>query len=112
MSRLSDLTTARIAIPQSIRAGDVIEIKTLITHPMESGFRLDSMGKPIARNILTAFECLFDNERVFHAELKPGIAANPYLSFHARVDHSGTFRFIWTEQTGATFEESRDVQVA
>jgi len=109
--RRCDVTSARIAIPATANAGEVIEIKTLVTHPMESGFRRDDMGEVIPRNILTQFQCSLDNQTVFKMDFKPGIAANPYVSFFVRVEASGTFEFVWSGQNGFMHRETRQIRV-
>ena len=98
-------------MPRNVRAGDVIEIKTLITHPMETGFRRDALGQVIPRNILTRFECRYGDRVVFETAFEPGIAANPYLSFSLRADESATLTFRWTDQRGAVTEETRELEV-
>ncbi len=106
------MTSARIAIPAEAQLDEIVEIKTLITHPMETGFRPDALGRPIPRNILTRFECRFEGELVFAAEFNTGVAANPYLSFFARVPRSGTFEFLWVGEQQFEHRERRAVSVA
>ena len=102
---------ARISAPPTARPGEVISIKTLISHPMESGFRRDASGKQIPRNILTEFVCRYNGQQAFRAELHPAIAANPFLSFHLRADVSGTLEFRWTDQHGEVTSETREIVV-
>ena len=49
----------RIKLPESAKVGDIIEVKTLITHVMETGHRKDKVGKPIPRDILNTFIAKF-----------------------------------------------------
>jgi len=110
------MASARIALPAAARSGEVIEIKTLITHPMETGYRRDSLGRAIPRNILTHFECRFDGAMVFKADLRTGVAANPYLAFSARVENAtlpgkGSFEFIWLGQHDFVHRESRSIDI-
>lgn len=108
------MTTARrtrIAAPARATVGEVITIRTLISHPMESGFRRDPTGQVIARDILVRFECRFDAEFVFAADLAPGTAANPYVSFHYRAERSGTLQFIWRDQAGIETREQHALVV-
>jgi sulfur-oxidizing protein SoxZ len=91
----------RIAVPERARAGEVIEIKTLIAHPMESGFRRDALGQQIPRNILRSFVCRYDGREVFRAEFFPAIAANPFLAFHVRATKSADLEFEWQDQDGS-----------
>ncbi len=101
------MAKARINIPRNIRRGDLVEIKTLITHPMETGFRVDSLGVKIPRNILTQFSVALNDTLVFQADLQPGIAANPFISFFLRAEQSGQLTFTWTGQHGFTHVETR-----
>ena len=70
-----------INVPAQAKRGEIIEIKTLIPHPMETGFRLDNIGEPIPRDIITLFVCTYNGEEIFRAELFPAIAANPFIAF-------------------------------
>jgi sulfur-oxidizing protein SoxZ len=101
----------RIAAPSVARKGDVIEIKTLALHPMEHGFRLDSDGNQIPRKIINTFTCKYDGAIIFAADLHPGMAANPYLVFHAIATQSGTLEFTWREDGGDVFVTKRGIAV-
>ena len=101
----------RIAVPERAVRGEVITIKTLVSHPMETGFRRDALGSSIPRNILTEFECLLDGERVFRADLHPAIAANPFMAFRLRAERSGTLSFRWRDQHGEETEVTRELVV-
>ena len=72
-----------IRVPATATRGEVIEIRTLIQHPMETGYRPDAAGRLLVRDIITRFTCHFDNRLVFEAMLHSAIAANPYLTFTA-----------------------------
>ncbi len=106
------MAKVRIAVPETAKVGEVIEIKTLIAHPMETGFRRDSVGKAIPRNILTDFVCLYNGMEVFRAEFRPAVAANPLLSFFTTAVESGAMEFLWTDQEGVTFRETARITVA
>src|SRR5262245_42238952 len=98
----------RIKVPKTAAKGEVIEIKTLIAHVMESGQRADEKGNPIPRRIINKFSCEFEGKPVFSCDLEPAVATNPYLQFTAKVEASGTFRFAWIDDDGTaiTAEES------
>ena len=102
----------RIRLPKEAKKGDVIQIKTLVSHVMETGLRKDENGNLIPRKIINAFACTFNGKPVFSCELEPAIAANPYLQFSARVEESGTFRFSWTDDEGTTFTADEAITVA
>ena len=103
---------ARIKIPASARKGEVIEIRTLFSHIMETGFRKDASGKPIPREIINRFTCTFDGKPVFSADLEPAISPNPYFKFSVRMQESGTFRFSWFDDNGTVTTEDRKIVVA
>ena len=101
----------KLSIPKDVSSDEVIELKALIKHDMESGYRLDIQGAKIPRNILTQFSCRLDDTLIFSADLYPGVSANPLLKFHYRASKSGTLTFEWTEQTGKKFVKSAELTV-
>jgi sulfur-oxidizing protein SoxZ len=100
-----------INVPAKAKRGEVIAIKSLISHIMENGFRHDNTGKPIPRDIITSFVCTYNGETVFEATLFPAIAANPFLAFHTVATESGTFTFQWTGDNGFAQEASAKITV-
>ncbi len=105
------MTKIRLAVPETAKAGEVIEIKTLIAHPMETGFRRDAVGKAIPRDIITDFACLYNGEEVFRAAFQPAVAANPYLTFFTTAMDSGELVFVWTDQHGNTYTDTASITV-
>jgi sulfur-oxidizing protein SoxZ len=105
------MAKARIKLPESAKIGDVIEIKTLISHVMETGQRKDADGKPIPRSIINSFQATFAGEQVFAAELHPGISANPYLSFFMKVLGPGELEFTWIDDAGVRVVEKMKLNV-
>jgi len=105
------VTSIRLSVPQTARKDEIIELKALIQHPMESGYRRGSRGEQIPRNIITRFECLYDGELVFSADFHPAIAADPFLKFYTRAVRSGTLEFRWTDQHGETWSDTASLSV-
>jgi sulfur-oxidizing protein SoxZ len=101
----------RVRIPKIAKKGEVIQIRTLVNHVMESGQRRDQAGNLIPRMIINRFTCTFNGQPVFACDIEPAIAANPYLEFFAKVQASGTFRFTWTADDGAVVSASEKVTV-
>lgn len=101
----------RIKIPEQAKVGDVIEIKTLISHVMETGQRKDRDGKTIPRDIIKAFAASYAGREVFRAALQPGISANPYIAFFMRVPGPGEFEFTWVDDAGKTITEKMALNV-
>jgi sulfur-oxidizing protein SoxZ len=100
-----------INVPATAKRGDIIEIKTLIAHPMESGFRIGTDSTAIPRDIITLFTCSYNGEEIFRAELSPAIAANPFLAFFAIARDSGTLTFQWSGDNGFTATETAAITV-
>jgi sulfur-oxidizing protein SoxZ len=100
-----------INVPSRAKRGEIIEIKTLIAHPMETGYRLDSTGGAIARDIINLFVCTYNGAEIFRAELFPAIAANPFLAFFTTATESGEIVFSWTDDHGGTQTETRQITV-
>ena len=105
-------TDPRIKLPDTIKAGDVIEVKTLVRHVMETGNRHDKNGNPIPRDIINTFVAKFDVKEVFRAEFGPGISANPYLAFQMRVPGPGTIEITWIDDHGAAVTATAPLNLA
>lgn len=102
----------RLAVPGTAKKGETVEIKALIQHAMESGFRRGSRGEAIPRDIITQFECTYNGEQVFAADFHPAIAANPILTFYLVADVSGEIEFTWIDQNGQSWSDSKTLTVA
>jgi len=94
------MATALINVPKKAKSGDVIEIKTLMSHIMETGYRRTTSGSIVPRDIITSFTCRFNGEEIFRADLFPATAANPFISFFTVASKSGKFDFEWIGDNG------------
>lgn len=106
---MADNVSPRVRVPSSVAAGEEITIKTLISHPMESGQRKDGDGNPIPRSIINRFTCTFNGETVIDMKMEPAISTNPYIEFSAIVPESGDFTFTWYDDDGSVYEETKSV---
>jgi len=102
---------AIVNLPASPRRGEIIEIKALVAHDMETGFRRTQIGALIPRDIITQFICTYNGAEIFRAEFHPAIAANPYLAFSTRATESGTIVCKWTGDNGYMHTESAAITV-
>ena len=105
------MARALINVPPKARHGEIVEIKVLISHPMESGYRVGPNGTRIPRDIIREFTCSYNGEEIFRAELSPAIAANPFLSFCTTATESGTLTFRWTGDNGFAATETAAITV-
>lgn len=101
-----------VTIPASARRGEVVEVKALVQHAMETGFRRTQLGEVIPRDIIRSFVCIYNGEEVFRAELHPAISANPLITFSLIATASGTVEFRWTGDRGFSLTESAKITVA
>jgi len=102
----------RLRIPATAKKGELIEIKTLISHEMESGQRRDSAGKVIPRKIINKLTAAFNGKIFFEADWHPAISANPYQSFFYKAQESGEFTLVWKDDDGTEYKASSKLAVS
>ena len=102
----------RVKVPKTASAGEVITIKTLISHAMESGQRKDKEGNLIPRSIINRFVVDFNGENVIDVNMEPAISTNPYFEFEAQVPQSGEFTFTWYDDDGDVYTTSKSIEVS
>ena len=103
------MPSALINVPATAKRGDIIEIKALMAHIMETGYRHTETGAVIPRNIITTFSCRYNGEEVFRADLFPAFSANPFIAFTTVATESGQFAFQWTGDNG--FQETASATI-
>ena len=106
------MARAIVNVTQDAKRGDPIEVRTLIGHPMETGYRVGDDGKRVPRDILRRFTCRYNGEVVFAAEFFPATAANPYLAFTTLATESGTLALTWEGDGGFSQTETVAIRVA
>lgn len=106
------MARALITVPASVRRDEVFDVRLLVQHPMETGYRTSSEGERLARNIITRVECRFEGELVFAVDTFPAVAANPYFAFPLRASTSGTLSVTWSGDNGFAQTESARINVA
>jgi sulfur-oxidizing protein SoxZ len=105
------MTRTLVNVPKTAKRGEIIEIRAMIQHVMETGYREGPNGVTIPRNIIKRFVCKYGGEEIFSAELFPAIAANPYLAFSAVANDSGTLTFEWTDERGEIQTTTAEITV-
>ena len=103
------MASALINVPAKARRGDIIEIKALTSHIMETGYRRTAEGEIVPRDIITSFSCRYNGAEIFRADLFPAIAANPFISFFTVATESGKFDFEWIGDQG--FSEAASASI-
>ena len=105
------MASALINVPARAKRGEIVEIKTLISHVMETGYRRTQLGVPIPRDIIRRFVATYNGAEIFRADLHPAIAANPFIAFSTVAVESGTLTFRWTGDNGFSVTESAPITV-
>ena len=108
---MADGVKPRVKAPKSVSAGETVTIKTLISHPMESGQRKDSKGEIIPRSIINRFTAEYNGKSVIDITMHPAISTNPYFEFDAVVPETGEFKFTWYDDDGSVYEDVKPVKV-
>ena len=104
---------ARVAItaPSSAKKGEIIEIKTLAAHAMETGFRRTQLGELVPRDIIRRFTCTYNGVEVYRVDLHPAVAANPLIAFTTTATETGTLSFQWVGDNGYSVTEIAAIRV-
>jgi sulfur-oxidizing protein SoxZ len=105
------MARALVNAPSRAQRGSVIEIRTLISHIMETGFRFTTKGEAVPRDIVTSFTATYNGDEIFRARLYPAIAANPFVTFHTVATESGTIELKWTGDNGFSATEQIRITV-
>ena len=102
----------RVRVPKTAKKGEIITIKSLISHNMETGRRKDNKtGELIPRKIINKFICTFNGKQVFASDWHPAVSANPFMSFNFKAEESGEFEFVWTDDDGSTYSSKAALTV-
>ena len=105
------MARALVNVPKTAKRRQIVEIKSLISHIMETGFRHTAAGELVPRNIITSFACRYNGTEIFRADLFPAIAANPFISFFTVAKDSGKLEFEWIGDNGFSTTASASIVV-
>jgi sulfur-oxidizing protein SoxZ len=106
------MASTLINVPPIAKHGEIIEIKTLVSHIMETGYRRTVTGEIVPRDIITSFTCRYNGAEIFRADLFPATAANPFITFTTVATESGKFEFEWIGDNGFSETASASITVA
>ena len=94
------------------KKGELVEVKALVSHVMETGQRKDREGKVIPRKILNKFSCTVNGKEVFSADFEPAVSANPYIQFKFRAEESGPVILTWIDDDGSKIVAEEKITVS
>ena len=98
-------------VMKQTKLNEIVEIKTLISHPMHSGRAVDGDGNVVPRKIIHSFTASFNGKTVFNVDFKPSVSSNPFLIFPFKVTDAGTFDFVWVEDGGQEYTASKKIKI-
>jgi sulfur-oxidizing protein SoxZ len=110
MSQTLDLRV-RLSLAGPLRPNAEVEVRLLIGHMMETGFRYDGSGVQVAKDILQFVKVHMGNALIFEAELGTGMAANPMLFFSFTLpSQAGDMVVSWADHQGRTGQMRQPVR--
>jgi sulfur-oxidizing protein SoxZ len=95
-----------MAEPMRIRAklnGDIVEVKVLIRHDMETGLRKDPSGKPIPAHFIKVLTAKCNEKTVLETVMGIAVSKDPFLSFKFKGGAVGDkVTVTWVDNSGDT----------
>ncbi len=92
--------------PMRIRAiaqGDVVDVRILMSHEMETGQRRDSSGNLVPAHFIQNVTVTHAGKTVLSAEWGPAVSKNPYLQFKFKGGKKGDEIVVtWVDNKGVT----------
>ena len=113
-----DMTRARLGnprlrLPESARAGDIIQVRAKVDHNSFTGLVLKS-GKYVREApefYVKQLLVFLDDQRVSEFQMTSAVSANPLIRFPLRVARSGTLRVVFTNNEGERWEAAQRIQM-
>jgi len=105
------MARAVVTVPARAKRGEIVEVKTLAQHPMETGFRRTQLGELIPRDIIRRFTCTYNGMEVYRVDLHPAMSANPLIAFSTVASETGTLAFQWVGDNGYSVTETASISV-
>lgn len=108
---MAEQRNSRIKVPPKAKRGEVIQVRCIVMHPMENGYRVDSQGTRIPVDLVHTFTCRYNGEEVFRTSLGTGMSANPSITFYTVATESGTLEFSWQGDDGGVTIAQAHIEV-
>ena len=110
---INDSRRRRLKVPETAKKGEIIEVRCLAEHVMQTGRRRNpDTGELIPRFLIERCECHYNGQLVFSADWFNGVATNPYLRFKLKAVETGTIEITWIESDGVKTAASAEIVVA
>ena len=108
---MGDVGKIRIRLPSSIKAGDIVQARTLVIHPMERVER-DAQGKLIQRNYSYIHTVIvtYLGKTIVTFETTQAVSENPFFSFSFSATDPGQLKIQFLDTTGGKYEGVVDIK--
>lgn len=106
-----DIGKVRLRVPSSIKPGDVVQVRSLVIHPMERIER-DAQGKIVHKNYnyISKVIVTYLGKAVATFETTQSVAENPSFSFTFKATDPGQLKVQFLDTTGHRYEGTADIK--
>jgi sulfur-oxidizing protein SoxZ len=96
-----------------VAKGEIVQFKTLIKHPMESGLRKNKdTGQNVPAHFINSVVVEYGGKTVINAVWTGAISKNPFFSFSLKANAAGPVSVTWKDNQGKEFKAKADMKVA
>jgi len=88
---------------------ELVRVRALVEHRMESGFRQHADGSVIARQIIHTFTAHLNDELLFSWSPETAVSQNPYIEFTFIAFASGELRLTWEDDEGEIIQGNAEL---
>ena len=97
----------KIRLPRTVHKGQVIAVKTLITHPMETGLRTDKKTKKkIPAYYINDVSVYYGDKLITHADWTIAVSTNPFMTFYLKADKNAPLKIVWKDIKGGVYQKT------
>lgn len=100
----------RVRLPEKIRAGEVVTVRALVTHPMEAMAYKDGKLVEKSYNFIHKVEATYNGRKVFEATITQAVSQNPFVSFQVKADEPGVVKIVFHDTQGKTYEGQAEIK--
>jgi len=90
--------------------GDVVEVKVLMSHPMETGLRKDADGTLVPTHYINTVKASCNGKEVLTADWGPAVSKNPFLAFRFKGAAKGDkVSITWNDSKGESRTDEAEI---
>jgi sulfur-oxidizing protein SoxZ len=90
---------------------DITQVRALIAHPMQTGYKKDEQGNKIPAHFIKELTVEHNDIVISTTIMGSGISRNPYFAFKFKGGKSGdTITISWVDNLGYTASEQKSIK--